>query len=86
MSETAPTRLSVVIVTYNSRDAVERSLPPLVAQLRETDELIVIDNASTDGSPAAVRRLAPTALVAEIPRTSGSPRPQTRAPRSRPGT
>jgi GT2 family glycosyltransferase len=65
VSETAPARLSVVVVTYKSAAALERSLPPLVAQLREMDELIVVDNASADGSLSAVRRLAPAARVIE---------------------
>ena len=51
------TRLSVVVVTFNCREAVARSLPPLVEQLAGGDELIVVDNASSDGTPAAVREL-----------------------------
>ena len=57
--------LSVVMVTYMSRAAVQRSLPPLLAQLRDEDELIVVDNASTDDSASEVRRLAPSAQVME---------------------
>ena len=57
--------LSVVVVTYNCREAVGRSLPPLVEQLREDDELVVVDNASTDGTPEAVRELAPGAALIE---------------------
>ena len=53
--------LSVIVVTYNERELVERSLPPLVEQLGEGDELIVADNRSSDGSADAVRRLAPSA-------------------------
>jgi GT2 family glycosyltransferase len=61
----ALTRLSVVVVTYNCREAVGRSLPPLVEQLHDDDELIVVDNASEDGTPDAVRELAPGAVVVE---------------------
>jgi GT2 family glycosyltransferase len=57
--------LSVVIVTHDSRDALAATLPPLVAQLRDGDELIVVDNASADGTPAAARELAPSAAVIE---------------------
>jgi GT2 family glycosyltransferase len=57
--------LSVVIVTHQSRDAVAKSLPALVSQLREGDELIVVDNASGDGTPEAVRELAPDATLIE---------------------
>jgi len=58
-------RLSVVVVTYNCREVVGRSLPPLVEQLRDGDELIVLDNASADGTAGAVRELAPDAIVFE---------------------
>ena len=57
--------LSVVIVTHDSREAVARTVPALAAQLRDGDELIVVDNASTDGTPAAIRELAPGATVIE---------------------
>ena len=57
--------LSVVIVTYDSRRALGGSLPPLAAQLRDGDELIVVDNASADGSAAEASRLAPSARVIE---------------------
>ncbi len=65
------TRLSVVLVTYNCREAVGRSLPPLVGQLAEGDELIVVDNASSDGTVAAVRELAPGAVLVEPGRNLG---------------
>jgi GT2 family glycosyltransferase len=57
--------LSVVIVTHDSREAIARTLPPLVAQLREGDELIVVDNASGDETVATARELAPDAVVIE---------------------
>ncbi len=50
-------RLSVVVVTFNSREAARRSLPALVAQLGDGDELIVVDNASSDGTAALAREL-----------------------------
>jgi hypothetical protein len=58
-------RLSVVVVTYNCRGAVGGSLPPLVDQLRDGDELVVVDNASADGTADAVREIAPDATVIE---------------------
>jgi N-acetylglucosaminyl-diphospho-decaprenol L-rhamnosyltransferase len=57
--------LSTIIVTHDSREAVQRTLPALVGQLRDGDELIVVDNASTDGTTAAVRELAPDTVVIE---------------------
>jgi GT2 family glycosyltransferase len=64
-------RLSVIIVTWNERDLVERCLPPLVQQLRPGDELIVADNASEDGTLHSVRRLAPNARTIAMPRNAG---------------
>jgi hypothetical protein len=59
------------MVTFNCREAVGRSLPPLVAELREGDELIVLDGASGDGTPDAVRELAPDAILLEPGRNLG---------------
>jgi GT2 family glycosyltransferase len=55
--------LSVIVVTHNSRAALERTLPALRAELRDGDELLVVDNASTDGSAEAAQRLVPHARV-----------------------
>lgn len=57
--------LSVVVVTHDSADALGRTLPALTAELRTGDELIVCDNASSDGTPALVRELAPEATLLE---------------------
>jgi N-acetylglucosaminyl-diphospho-decaprenol L-rhamnosyltransferase len=56
-------RLSVVVVTYNSREAVAAALPKVCEELGETDELVVVDNASTDGTTALVAELAPQATL-----------------------
>lgn len=57
--------LAVVIVAHDSRTQLGATLPALGAQLRPDDELIVVDNASSDGTPQAARELAPGALVIE---------------------
>jgi N-acetylglucosaminyl-diphospho-decaprenol L-rhamnosyltransferase len=57
--------VAFIVVTHNSRDAIAGTLPSLVEQLQPGDELIVVDNASTDGTPAAIRELAPGARVIE---------------------
>ena len=61
-------RLSVVVVTFDSEGAVARCLPRLVEQLDEDDELVVVDNASADGTLDAVRAAAPDARVLAQPR------------------
>jgi GT2 family glycosyltransferase len=50
---------------------MRRSLPPLLEQLEADDELIVVDNASGDGTVAAVGELAPRARVLESDRNAG---------------
>jgi GT2 family glycosyltransferase len=56
-------RLSVVIVAYNNADALKGSSPVVAAQLREGDELVVVDNASADGSADVVEAVVPEAIV-----------------------
>jgi GT2 family glycosyltransferase len=63
MPSTPATRLSAVIVTHDSGAAVTSALPALVAQLSAEDELIVVDNASSDATLDVVARVAPDAVV-----------------------
>ena len=65
--------LSVLIVTWNEQERIGRCLEPLVAQLREGDELIVADNASTDDTLLEVERVAPHAHVIKMPSNAGYP-------------
>ena len=71
VSREAASRLSVVIVTYNSRAAVAAALPALCAQFGPGDELVVVDNASIDGTVEAVREIAPAATVVRSERNVG---------------
>jgi GT2 family glycosyltransferase len=64
-------RLSVVIVTFNSRGSVTAALPALCPQLRDDDELVVVDNASSDDTIGAVRAVAPRARLVENGRNLG---------------
>lgn len=43
-------RVAAVVVTYNRREFLHECLEALLAQTRPLDEIIVIDNASTDGT------------------------------------
>lgn len=61
------TRVTVVLVTYNSERILPAVLPPLSRDL----SLIVVDNASGDRSVETVRALAPHALVIENSRNRG---------------
>jgi GT2 family glycosyltransferase len=63
--------LSVLIVAWNSREELARTLPALLPELGEGDELIVVDNDSGDGTPEAVEELAPAARVLRTGRNLG---------------
>lgn len=56
-------RISAVIVATNEREALAEALPAWLRELGPDDELIVSDNASTDGSPELVAELAPAARI-----------------------
>jgi len=66
------TTLSIVIVSYNAQSHLEKCLaslttsPPAISH-----EIIVVDNASTDASVAAVRQRWPGVAVVEQPINSG---------------
>ncbi len=65
--------LAVIVVTYNHADAIGRPLAALADELRDEDELIVVDNASSDGTPAVVAELAPAATLLEAAANLGFP-------------
>ncbi|MGE0001830.1 MAG: glycosyltransferase family 2 protein [Fimbriimonadaceae bacterium] len=52
-------RISAIVVSYNTCDLLLRCLE----SLGEADEIIVVDNASTDGSADAVARAFPSAIL-----------------------
>ena len=66
-----PPSLAVVIVTHDSADTVPDTLIELSTQLRSGDELVVVDTASVDGTPHAVRAAAQGARVLEQQRNIG---------------
>jgi N-acetylglucosaminyl-diphospho-decaprenol L-rhamnosyltransferase len=57
--------LAVVVVCHDSADTVGPTLEALAPQLGPDDEVVVVDNASSDATPAAVRAVAPAARVIE---------------------
>jgi GT2 family glycosyltransferase len=63
--------LSALIVAYDSRDDLARTLPALLPELGDGDELIVVDNKPGDGSVELVQDLAPTARIVETGRNAG---------------
>jgi GT2 family glycosyltransferase len=63
--------LSVLIVSWNSRAELERTLPALLPELGPDDELIVVDNRSSDGTPDLVAAQAPMARLLPMGRNAG---------------
>jgi N-acetylglucosaminyl-diphospho-decaprenol L-rhamnosyltransferase len=69
---TARPRVAVVIVSFNVRDDLTRCLESLHAHPPSaTHEIVVVDNASSDGSAAAVKDRWPDVLVLEFKRNLG---------------
>jgi rhamnopyranosyl-N-acetylglucosaminyl-diphospho-decaprenol beta-1,3/1,4-galactofuranosyltransferase len=66
-----PPRVIAVVVTYNRRQLLLEALAAVQAQSRPADAVIVVDNASTDDTPAAVRQHYPSVQLAELARNTG---------------
>ena len=47
-------QISVVVLTYNSARTIDRCLDSLAAQRTAPAEILIVDDASTDGTLAAV--------------------------------
>lgn len=63
--------LSVVIVAWNSLAELERTLPALLTELGPEDDLIVVDNDSSDATVARLPGLAPAARLVRMGRNVG---------------
>ena len=64
-------RVAVVVVSYEARDTLLASLAALREHAGCPVELVVVDNASRDGSAEAVRERHPEALVIATPVNAG---------------
>lgn len=63
--------LSVLIVAWESRDDLAKTLPALLAELDDGDELIVVENKAGDGSAEVTQELAPQARIVRPGRNTG---------------
>jgi rhamnopyranosyl-N-acetylglucosaminyl-diphospho-decaprenol beta-1,3/1,4-galactofuranosyltransferase len=66
-----PLRVIAVVVTYNRQHLLLESLAAVHAQSRAPDEVIVVDNASTDETAALVRTRFASVRLAELARNTG---------------
>lgn len=64
-------RLSIIIPNWNGKHHLETCLPSLVAQTHPDIEVIIADNASTDGTQAYVRQHFPQFIIAQLPANRG---------------
>jgi GT2 family glycosyltransferase len=71
LSARMPRSAAVVIPCWNGRRWLDGCLESVQAQTRPPDELIVVDNGSTDGSPGHVRERFLDARVVELGRNTG---------------
>lgn len=67
----ADLRVAVVVPNWNGAAFIGRTLDALRAQERAPDELIVVDNGSTDDSVQVVAAHAPEATVVALDRNTG---------------
>lgn len=66
MNGTALAAVSVIIVNWNGEKYLSRCLSALLAQTTRPQEIIVVDNASTDSSPDIVRRFPSIRFLPQI--------------------
>jgi rhamnopyranosyl-N-acetylglucosaminyl-diphospho-decaprenol beta-1,3/1,4-galactofuranosyltransferase len=66
-----PPRVTAVVVTHNRRALLTEALTAVFGQARAPDSVIVVDNASTDGTGAVVRDRFPAAALTTLPRNTG---------------
>src|SRR3990172_4378743 len=66
-----PCEASIVIPNWNGKDLLEKFLPSVVAACGPSDEIIVVDNASSDGSAQFLRQHFPQVRILEMDRNLG---------------
>ena len=64
-------RLSVIVVSYNVAPLLARCLDSVLSQTTDEDEVVVVDNASSDGSADMVRRDYPRVRLLASPENLG---------------
>jgi GT2 family glycosyltransferase len=67
----SPSAVSIVIVNWNGESLLRTCLGAVAAQERPADEIIVVDNGSSDDSVALVRSEFPDVRLVELPVNEG---------------
>ena len=71
MPEPGESRVVVVVVAYDRRALLEECLTALALQTRPVDAVVVVDNASTDGTAAMVRERFSSVDFVPLARNTG---------------
>ncbi|HEY4816231.1 MAG TPA: glycosyltransferase [Candidatus Acidoferrum sp.] len=71
MSDVVTQCVASVTVAYNAAKVLPRQLEALLMQTRPLQEIIVVDNASTDGTAAMLAERYPQVTVLRMPENSG---------------
>jgi rhamnopyranosyl-N-acetylglucosaminyl-diphospho-decaprenol beta-1,3/1,4-galactofuranosyltransferase len=69
--DSLPLHVTAVIVTHDRRELLLESLASVGRQSRQPDSVIVVDNASTDGTAEAVSAQFPLAQLVSLPANTG---------------
>jgi glycosyltransferase involved in cell wall biosynthesis len=64
--------VTVVIPTFNRRDVVDRALDSVQNQTRRADEVIVVDDGSTDGTSNWIAKDRPEVRLITLPQNEGA--------------
>lgn len=64
--------IGAVIVTYNRRELLEECIAAVRAQTHAVDHVMVVDNASTDGTPQLMRESYADLELIELPTNEGA--------------
>lgn len=64
--------VSIVLITYNGRDLLARYLPSIVGLAYANKEIIIVDNASTDGTAEFLERNFPQVKVVRTEKNEGT--------------
>lgn len=65
-------RVCAVVPTYDRRRLLLETLGGIAVQTRPVDSILVVDNASTDGTASAVREAYPSVEILPLDRNTGS--------------
>lgn len=65
--------ISVAIVTFNRKQQVHRAIASVLTQAGDQVEIVVVDNASSDGTGEHIAAAFPTVRLIRLPRNVGCP-------------